>query len=133
MKTAVVLTIAVFAQAIGNACLSKGMKGIAPDQFNGSFSAMLLLDAMREPLIWLGTLLLILFLVMFSATLTWADLSLVLPATAFGYILNVFFGYHFLNETVSNARWAGTVLIFVGVVLVAGSGRKSKRRLDGDA
>lgn len=133
MKTTIVLTIAVFAQAIANVCLSKGMKTLALGQVDGSFSVMLLLEALQEPLIWAGIALLILFLVMFSTALTWADLSLVLPATAFGYVLNVFFGYHLLNEVVSTERWAGSVLIFFGVMLVAGSSRKPKSRLDSGA
>ena len=29
MKTALVITVAVFAQAVGNTCLSKGMKSVA--------------------------------------------------------------------------------------------------------
>ena len=79
---------------------------------------------MQTPTIWIGTALLILFFALFAAALSWADLSLVLPATAFGYILNVALANQYLNEPVSQVRWAGTVLIFIGVVMVSSSGNK---------
>ena len=50
--------------------------------------------------------------------LSWADLSYVLPVTAFGYVLNALLGRLFLGENVTPARWAGTLLIMGGVVLV---------------
>ena len=50
--------------------------------------------------------------------LSWADLSYVLPVTAFGYVLNAVLGRVFLGEQVTPARWAGTLLIMAGVVLV---------------
>lgn len=124
MKTAIVIALAVLAQALGNTILSKGMKTIAAAGGTGGFSPMMLVDAMANPLIWLGTILLVLFFALFAAALSWEDLSFVLPATAFGYILNVLLAWHFLNEPVSPARWAGTVFIFAGVILVSGSGGK---------
>jgi uncharacterized membrane protein len=131
MKTAIVVTIAVLAQAIGNTCLSKGMKYLASGA-GDSFSLMLLVEAMQTPLIWFGTALLIVFFAFFAAALSWADLSLVLPATAFGYILNVALAHHYLGEPVSSARWAGTVVIFIGVLLVSSSpGQRKKTEVKG--
>jgi drug/metabolite transporter (DMT)-like permease len=120
MKTAIVLSLAVCAQAVGNTCLSKGMKEIAAASRMGeSFSPVILLLALESPLIWLGILLLLLFFALFAAALTWADLSFVLPASSFGYILNVALAHRFLGEPVSPMRWAGTGLIIFGVILVA--------------
>lgn len=122
MKTFIFLLIAVFAQAVGNTCLSKGMKTIAAStQAVEALSLGLLVDAMGVPLIWVGILCLIVFFGCFAALLSWADLSFVLPASSFGYILNVAFASHFLGEPVSSTRWAGTLLIVVGVVLVSRS------------
>jgi len=131
MKTAIVVTLAVLAQAIGNTCLSKGMKYIASVSGAGdSFSLMLLVQAMQTPLIWVGTALLIVFFAFFAAALSWADLSLVLPATAFGYILNVALAHHYLGEPVSSTRWAGTLIIFIGVILVSSSPSHGKKRME---
>ncbi len=128
MKTVIFLIISVLAQAIGNTCLSKGMKAIAGSGAGvDSFSLGLLLDAMGTPIIWIGILCLILFFGCFAALLSWADLSFVLPASSFGYILNVAFASAFLGEPVPPIRWAGTLLIVLGVVLVSRSAARGQR------
>jgi len=132
MKTAAVLITAIVAQAFGDVCLTKGMKAItALDSSGAGFSEMpsqiwhIALQAIQSPMVWGGTLLLIVFFVLFSAALSWADLSFVLPATAFGYVLNVAAGYYFLSELVSNTRWAGAVIITLGVLFVSRSGERT--------
>ncbi len=80
---------------------------------------------MQSPMVWVGTLLLIVFFVLYSAALSWADLSFVLPATAFGYVLNVAAGHYFLGELVSNRRWGGAVIITLGVLFVSRSGQRT--------
>jgi drug/metabolite transporter (DMT)-like permease len=131
MKTATVLIIAIVAQAAGDVFLTKGMKTLTSLPSGGgmseSFSQVLhlALQAMQSPMVWVGTLLLIVFFVLFSAALSWADLSFVLPATAFGYVLNVAAGYYFLNEAVSPRRWAGAAVITLGVLFVSRSGHRT--------
>lgn len=125
MKTAVVLFIAIFSQAVGNVFLSRGMKEAAAAKtgtFTGHFLQMAE-SALHSPSIWLGTLLLIVFFLLFAAALSWSDLSFVLPATAFGYPLNVAFAHIFLGEPVHSLRWAGTLLISLGVILVSRTAR----------
>jgi uncharacterized membrane protein len=41
-----------------------------------------------------------------------------MPFSAIAYALVPFFGYLFLHEQVSTARWMGIVLIVFGVVLI---------------
>jgi drug/metabolite transporter (DMT)-like permease len=132
MKTAAVLIIAMIAQAVGDVCLTKGMKAIASlETSTGGFSESLsqvshiALQTIQSPMVWVGTLLLLVFFVLYSAALSWADLSFVLPATAFGYVLNVAAGYYFLGETVSNRRWAGALIITIGVLFVSRSGDRA--------
>jgi drug/metabolite transporter (DMT)-like permease len=128
MKTTFVITLAVIAQAVANTLLSKGMKVIASmPSFSDGFSLMMLAYALKSPFIWAGIVLLIVFFACFLSAVSWADLSLVLPITALGYILNVFSGSYFLDEPVSPAHWFGSVLIVLGVSLVSLSGaRKDK-------
>ena len=123
MKTASVLIIAIVSQAMGNVYLAKAMKTIALASAGaGEDLIATAARAATSPMLWLGTLLLVVFFVLYSAALSWADLSFVLPATAFGYVLNVAAGHYFLNESVSPARWAGSVIITLGVFLVSRSG-----------
>lgn len=132
MKTAAVLITAIVAQAFGDVCLTKGMKAIASLEAGSSSMSDWLsqvlhiaVQAFQSPMIWVGTLLLIVFFALFSAALSWADLSFVLPATAFGYVLNVAAGYYLLGESVSNTRWAGALIITLGVLFVSRSGQRA--------
>ena len=131
MKTTFVISLAVITQAVANTLLSKGMKVIASmPSFSDGFSLMMLAYALKSPFIWAGIVLLIVFFACFLSAVSWADLSLVLPATALGYILNVFTGNYFLDEPVSQAHWFGSVLIVLGVFLVSLSGAKKDKAGD---
>src|SRR6266404_8974319 len=121
MKTASVLIIAIISQAMGNVYLAKAMKTITLASAGEDLFATAA-RAATSPMLWLGTLLLVVFFVLYSTALSWADLSFVLPATAFGYVLNVAAGHYFLGELVSNRRWAGAVIITLGVLFVSRSG-----------
>lgn len=133
MKTAVVLIIAILVQAVGNVFLTRGMKAVAAAPATGggglmqtiSQSLQVALQAMQSPEVLIGTVLLIVFFALYSAALSWADLSFVLPATAFGYVLNVAAGHYFLNEEVTRARWVGSIIITLGVVFVSRSGART--------
>ncbi len=134
MKTALVVGLAVTAQAAANTLLSKGMKVIASTpSFSSGFSPLMLADALQSPFIWGGISLLIVYFACFLSAVSWADLSLVLPATALGYILDVLTGHYFLGEPVSPTRWAGSVLIGFGVLLVSLSGARNAGRRDEDS
>ena len=123
MKTAMVVSLAVIAQAAANTLLSKGMKIVASmPSFHGDFTPVMLLYALKNPFIWAGIFLLIVFFASFLSAVSWSDLSYVIPVTAVVYILNVFTGHYFLHESVSPARWLGTILIVLGVGLVSLSG-----------
>ena len=121
MKTAIVLIIAIFAQTAGDVYLTKGMKAIVLEDAGLPQLLAIALQIAQSPQVLIGTALLIMFFALYSAVLSWADLSFVLPATAFGYVLNVAAGYYFLNETVSPVRWAGAAIITLGVVFVSRS------------
>jgi drug/metabolite transporter (DMT)-like permease len=124
MKTAVVLILAIISQAIGNVCLTKGMKALVSSDDAGNWLSFLQ-GAIHSPHLWVGTVFLTGFFILFSAALSWADLSFVLPATSFGYVLNVACGYYILNESVSQKRWVGALVITLGVVLVSRSGSRT--------
>ena len=74
--------------------------------------------AMFHPLVALGIVLLILWLLTRMALFSWADLSFVVPVTAVGYILAAVLGHFFLGETVTVTNWLGTFLIFFGTAFV---------------
>ncbi len=112
-KTAVFTAIVVVSNVAGNTCLSLGMKSPA---------------GLLSPWVFVGVALLIVWMLSKLALLSWADLSFVLPVTAFGYPLSAFAGYWFLGETIPTQRWAGTALIVAGMVLVGLTAPSAKER-----
>ena len=78
-----------------------------------------------NPFIWLGIGILTVFYFLYLAALSWADLSYVLPVTAFGYTLNAVMAKWLLHEHVSLTRWAGTLVICIGVAVVSRTEQKT--------
>ena len=123
LKTVVVMLIAVLAGTIGDLLLARGMKEL------GDLSAMNLrgilnvsLQALTSPKLVLGTAMLSIFFFLWLAVLSWEDLSVALPMQALNYVLVAFLSQYFLHEAVSPLRWAGTVLVAIGVIMITKSG-----------
>lgn len=70
-----------------------------------------------------GIAMLILALLVRMALLSIADLTFVLPLTALGYVISTALGRFILSENVSIMQWLGTILVFLGTVLVGSSRR----------
>jgi drug/metabolite transporter (DMT)-like permease len=71
--------------------------------------------AVLNPSVALGVLFLLAFFAAYMMTLSWADLTYVLPATSVGYVLLALIAKFLLHEHVSPTRWIGILLISTGV------------------
>ncbi len=116
LRTILFVAIAVCSNLLGNILVRMGMRGAAQQP---SLSPMFYLQALVNPWVLPGVLLLILCLVSQLALLSWADLSFVAPVTSIGYVLTALAGKLFLHEPLSAPRWAAILLIAGGVTLVA--------------
>ena len=97
--------------------LSHGMKqtgSISLNHLQGVIFALL------NPWVAIGILLLLAFFATYMTALSWADLTYVLPATSFGYVLLALVAKFLLHEQVSPMRWLGIALITGGVGFIAG-------------
>lgn len=101
---------------LGDTCLSRGMTGVPPIHLSHLGE---LIGAVFTPWVGAGILLLIGFFASYLTALSWADLTFVLPATAFGNVIVALLSKFWLHEQISNARWAGIALITLGVGFVA--------------
>src|SRR5215813_2633152 len=127
MKTIVVLFIAICAQTLGDVCLTRGMKSIGElNTLDPTALFQIGLQIFTTPYICLGILILSIFFGLYLIALSWADLSFVLPVTAFGYALNAFMSWMLLGEQVSLARWIGTAVICVGVTVVSNTEQRTR-------
>ncbi|MGA8026075.1 MAG: DMT family transporter [Bryobacteraceae bacterium] len=116
------LALVLVLRPFGNLSLAWGMRHFSQALSTNPF---LYVRAMMNPYVALGILALILALLTRMALLSLADLSFVLPLTAMGYIVTTVLGKFFLREQVSLARWIGTLLIFLGTVVVGSTSRKN--------
>jgi drug/metabolite transporter (DMT)-like permease len=119
IKVLLVMLVAVVLGALGDVSLSKGMKSIGEAEFQNIYQAAL--SALTNIYVVGGVALLIGFLMLYLASLSWEELSFVLPLTAADYVLVTLLAYFILHEDVSALRWAGSVLVAAGIGLVARS------------
>ena len=110
-----ILGLVALGAPLGDTCLSRGMTSLPPISLSQPLS---LINAVFTPWIGAGIVLLIGFFASYLTALSWADLTYVLPATAFGNVIVALFARFWLHETISWQRWAGIVLITVGVGFV---------------
>ncbi|MFP5210496.1 MAG: EamA family transporter [Acidobacteriota bacterium] len=111
-----ILTLVAVCAPLGDTCLSRGMTHMPHISLAAPGT---LIAAVFTPWIALGIALLIGFFASYLTALSWADLTFVLPATAFGNVIVALLSRFWLREAISLERWAGIVLITVGVGFVA--------------
>jgi drug/metabolite transporter (DMT)-like permease len=116
------LLLTLLLRPFGNLALAFGMHRF-PKLL--AFDPLPYLQALLNPFVALGILMLILAVFTRLALLSVADLSFVLPMTAAGYIVSVLLGKFFLGEQVDSTRWLGTFLVFAGVALVSSTSARS--------
>jgi drug/metabolite transporter (DMT)-like permease len=118
------LALVLVLRPFGNLSLAWGMRHLS---FMLAANPFIYVRALFNPFVAMGVGALILGLLTRMALLSLADLSLVLPLTASGYILSTLLGKAVLREEVTASRWLGTVLIFAGALIV---GLNSKAKDD---
>jgi hypothetical protein len=111
-----ILGLVALSAPLGDTCLSRGMTYLPPISLAHPAS---LIGAVFTPWIAAGIALLIGFFASYLTALSWADLTFVLPATAFGNVIVALLSKFWLHEPISLERWAGIVLITLGVGFVA--------------
>ena len=123
LRTLVVLALAILANGAGNVSLSYGMKSVGPPEawtLPGLWAVVG--TALSSVPVIVGALLLLLFFALFLSTLSWADLSYVLPMISSCFVVSALLGHLVLGERISPVRWAGIALVSAGVLLVGRTG-----------
>lgn len=118
-RVLITMSFAVVFAAFGDICLSRGMKLADENAVPGVVGMMG--SVLTSGYIWMGVALLSAFLALYLISLSWEELSYVLPLTGAIYVLVTAFAFLFLHESVSTLRWFGSGLVALGVVYVARS------------
>jgi drug/metabolite transporter (DMT)-like permease len=125
-----VLGLVVVLQVVGNVFLSRGMRSVGGiNRISPSSLYAYGIKTATNPWVMLGFFLLLAFFALYLAALSRLDLSYVLPMTASTYVLTAFSAWLILGESVSPTRWAGTLAVTIGIVLVTDSERRKSRQV----
>jgi uncharacterized membrane protein len=120
IKTLVLVLIAGLLGGTGHVMLSKGMKTIG-DLTEAEAAAVggMVGRVISNPWVLLGVALQAGFFFMYLTLLSRADVSKILPMTAFDYIVVALLAQLVLAEPVTPARWTGIGFIVLGVFMVS--------------
>ena len=125
-----ILGLVAVCAPLGDTCLSRGMTQLPAITLAHPAT---LIAAVFTPWIAVGIALLIGFFASYLTALSWADLTFVLPSTAFGNVIVALLSRFWLHEAISLERWAGIVLITVGVGFVANGPSLTERPVAAEA
>jgi drug/metabolite transporter (DMT)-like permease len=110
-----ILAIVTLTSALGDTFLAIGMKQLGPVSVHHLST---LLVALKVPWVLAGIVLLIGFFASYLTALSWADVTFVLPATSFAYVVVALVSRFWLHEQITPARWLGIFCIVAGVGFV---------------
>jgi transporter family protein len=119
MRTALLLTVVVLAGTGGDVLLTAVMKKVARgERWTWRMAPRRVGRAFAQGQMWMGIGLMALAFFSFITVLSWTDVSFASPATAANYVVGALGAKLLLKERVSRMRWAGVLLVAIGVVLV---------------
>lgn len=137
VATTLAMILATISVTVGDLFLSQAMRALGPlrlaaleQWWNGTLAPAVALSRLpveiyellwaifSTPRVWLAIGCMLTFLVLWMVSLSWSDLTFVMPLTALTYVLNAILVGPVLGEVVSPTRWLGTILITLGVALV---------------
>jgi drug/metabolite transporter (DMT)-like permease len=115
LRRYIILAIVTLTSALGDTFLAVGMKQLGPVSLHHMST---LVVALKVPWVLAGIVLLIGFFASYLTALSWADVTFVLPATSFAYVVVALLSRFWLHEQITPARWLGIFCIVAGVGFV---------------
>lgn len=124
MQQLILYSLIIGAGTLGELCVTRAMKVVGEVR---DFRPMAILRvfgrALCVPWMWLGISLMAAAFFSLLTVLTTQNVSLVVPVTALNYAAGALGGRFILGEKVSARRWAGVLVVCVGVAVVVFGGR----------
>jgi drug/metabolite transporter (DMT)-like permease len=119
MREALLLFFVVASGTGGEICVTRAMKRVGEvTDFRPLAVARVILRALKVPWMWIGVGMMALAFFSLLAVLSIENVSFVVPVTALNYAAGALGGKFFLGERVTPRRWAGVLIVCVGVTLV---------------
>ncbi|MGA2096109.1 MAG: EamA family transporter [Candidatus Acidiferrum sp.] len=119
MLEAFLLFLVVVSGTGGEICVTRAMKSVGEvDDFRPLAVARVISHALKVSWMWIGVSMMALAFFSLLAVLSIENVSFVVPITALNYAAGALGGKFFLGERVTPRRWAGVLIVCVGVTLV---------------
>jgi len=119
MREAILLFLVVGSGTGGEICVTRAMKHVGEvKDFRPLAVVRVILRAMKLPWMWIGISMMALAFFSLLAVLSIENVSFVVPVTALNYAAGALGGKFFLGERVTPRRWAGVLIVCIGVTLV---------------
>lgn len=120
MKTVIMILIIVLSTSASDVLITKGLKqegGVSAQRLRGFLSLGRRVLTNKNFLV--GLFFMIVSFFSFLAVLSWADLSLTIPATSLSYAFSTLGAKFVLKERISRPRWTGTLFVCIGIALIS--------------
>lgn len=111
----------VFLNAAAQIVIKKGMMQIGTFAFSLKNMVPVGIKVASSPFVILGIMFYVISLVLWLMVLSRVDVSYAYPMLSVGYIVAALFGKYIFNEPVGPVRWAGIIVICIGVYLITRS------------
>ncbi|HEY6384649.1 MAG TPA: EamA family transporter [Candidatus Acidoferrum sp.] len=119
MREALLLFFVVVSGTGGEICVTRAMKRVGEvTDFRPLAVVRVILRALKVPWMWIGVAMMALAFFSLLAVLSIENVSFVVPITALNYAAGALGGKFFLGERVTPRRWAGVLIVCIGVTLV---------------
>lgn len=119
MREAILLFLVVGSGTGGEICVTRAMKHVGEVRdFRPLAVVRVILRAIKLPWMWIGISMMALAFFSLLAVLSIENVSFVVPVTALNYAAGALGGKFFLGERVTPRRWAGVLIVCIGVTLV---------------
>lgn len=119
IKLILMLAFFIFCTTGGEIAMTRGMKQVGElENFHPVALLRFLRNAAKNGWVWFALPLLAASFYSLLILLSWAPLSVVIPASAFNYVVGTVGAKYILKEQVSSKRWMGVVMVCIGVTLV---------------
>lgn len=120
MKNEIILLLLIMVAGTGGElCVARTMQAVGPaTDLRPAALIRLILRALQNGWMWLGFLLMAVGFFSLLEMFSLENVSFVVPVTALSYGFGALGGKIFLREQVTRKRWAGVLLVCLGVGLV---------------
>jgi len=115
------ILLGVLLNAAAQLCLKQGMRQIGYFAFSLENLLPIGFKTALNPFVFTGLACYVVSVVVWLLALSRVEVSYAYPLLSVGYIVTAFAGQYFFGESLGPTRWAGIIVICVGVYLITRS------------